>query len=76
MAMPTLPAPAALFKGLSLEHQQLRLTVQLLQTFAVRALVRGHELDDQRLVIILDQLEMLLAKAQRLMDEMESAAGR
>jgi len=75
MATPNLPAPAVFFKNLSLEYQQLQLTIQLIQTFVFRAVVRGHELGDQPLLLILEQLEMLLAKAGRLMDEMERPRG-
>jgi len=75
MAVPTLSPSGTFFKDLSLEYQQLHLTIQLIQTFVFRAVVRGHELGDQHLLLILDQLEMLIAKAGRLMDEMEGPRG-
>lgn len=43
MADAKLPASADFFKQLSLDCQQLKPTIQLLETFVVRALARGHE---------------------------------
>ena len=71
MALSKLPASAEFFKQLSLDYQQLRLTIQLLETFAVRALARGHELGDSQLLLILEQLEVFVLKTQDLLDDLE-----
>jgi hypothetical protein len=59
------------FKELSLKHQQLNFTIQILETFADRAWVRGYELGDQRLSLILDQLEVFVSIARSLTDSFE-----
>ena len=66
-----LPASAENFKHVSLEYQQLKLTIQLLETFAVRALARGHELGDRKLLIILEQLDVFVFKTHYLLDNLE-----
>ncbi len=71
MANATLPASAENFKHVSLEYQQLKLTIQLLETLVVRALARGHELGDRKLLIILEQVAVFIFKAQYLMDNFE-----
>lgn len=71
MANANLPASADFFKQLSLELQQLKITIQALQTFTFRASVRGHELGDNRLLLILDQLEVFVSMANRLLDNLE-----
>jgi len=71
MASAKLHASPDFFKQLSLEFQQLKLTIQTLETFAFRASVRGHELGDNRLRLILDQLEAFVLTIKRLMDDFE-----
>jgi hypothetical protein len=71
MALSKLPASAEFFKQLSLECQQLRITLQLLDTLAFRASVRGRQLGDQPLLLILDQIEICVSKAQDFMDDLE-----
>lgn len=71
MADATLPVSAENFKHVSLECQQLKLTIQLLETFAVRALARGHELGDRKLLIILEQLDVFVFKTLYLLDNLE-----
>jgi hypothetical protein len=71
MASTTLPASAEFFKQLSLECQQLRITLQLLDTLAFRALVRGRMLNDPPLLLILEQMEICVSKAQDFMDDLE-----
>lgn len=71
MATANLSASADFFKQLSLECQQLHLIINLLETFAFRAKVRGHDLGDKRLLLILDQLEVFAAIAKHLMECLE-----
>jgi len=71
MANIKLPASAEFFKQLSIEYQQLKIVIQLIETFAFRATVRGHELGDSRLLLILEQLEVLVLKAQQLIYDLE-----
>ena len=62
MASAKLHASADFFKQLSLEFQQLNLVIQALETFVFRASVRGRELGDNRLLLILNQLDEETAK--------------
>ena len=71
MATSKLPASAQFFKQLSLECQQLRITLELLDTLAFRASVRGRQLGDQPMLLILDQMEICVSKAQDFMDDLE-----
>ena len=71
MASANLHASPDFFKQLSLEFQQLKFTVQILETFIFRASVRGHELADKRLLLILDQLEVFILKAKHLLEGLE-----
>lgn len=71
MAFVKLHASSDFFKQLSLEFQQLKLTIQTLETFAFRASVRGHELGDNRLLLILDQLEVFVLTARHLLEGLE-----
>lgn len=71
MATTSLSASAGFFKQLSLECQQLRLTTNLLEAFALRAKARGDELGDKRLLLILDQQEVFLANAKYLVECLE-----
>ena len=59
------------FKHLSLEFQHLRLTIQLLETFVSRAIWRGEELGDNRLMLILDQAEVFVQSAKHLNNRLE-----
>ncbi|OJW51155.1 MAG: hypothetical protein BGO67_12575 [Alphaproteobacteria bacterium 41-28] len=71
MANAKLHASSEFFKQLSLDFQQLKLVIQALETFAFRALVRGHELGDNRLLLILDQLEVFVSTAKHLLEGLE-----
>ena len=71
MARANLHASPDFFKQLSLEFQRLNITVQILETFIFRASVRGHELGDKRLLLILDQLETFVTKAKHLLEGLE-----
>ena len=64
MATANLHVSPDFFKQLSLEFQQLKITIQALETFIFRALVRGYELGDNRLLLILDQLEAFVSKTK------------
>lgn len=56
------------FKELSLKHQQLDLTTQILEAYANRAWVRAQELGDQRLILIINQLEIFVSIIKSLTD--------
>lgn len=71
MVHTNLHASSDFFKKLSLDFQQLKLTIQTLETFATRASVRAQELGDRRLLIILNQLEVFLSKAKYLLENLE-----
>jgi len=71
MAATNLHASPDFFKQLSLEFQQLKITVQTLETFIFRALVRGYGLGDNRLLLILDQLEAFVSKTKHLLERLE-----
>ncbi len=71
MAYIKLHASPDFFKQLSLEFQQLNLTIHTLETFAFRASVRGHELRDKRLLLILDQLEVFVSTTKSLLEGLE-----
>ena len=71
MATANLHASPDFFKQLSLEFQRLKITVQILETFIFRASVRGHELGDKRLLLILYQLEIFVTKAKHLLEGLE-----
>lgn len=66
-----LHASSDFFKKLSLDFQQLKLTIQTLETFASRASARAQELGDRRLLVILNQLEVFLSKAKYLLENLE-----
>lgn len=71
MALSKLPASAEFFKQLSLECQQLRIMIRLLDELAFQALVRGRMLNDPPLLLILEQMEICSLKAQQLTDGLE-----
>ena len=71
MAEPRLPAHAEIFKQLSLDCQQLKLILRILEELIFRALVRGRELGDGRLLILHEQLEVFVLKAQQITDDLE-----
>ncbi len=71
MASAKLHASSDFFKQLSLEFQQLKLTIRTLETFTFRASVRGHELGDNRLQLILGQLEVFISTAKHLLESLE-----
>lgn len=70
MAAAKLQASPEFFKALSQDFQQLKLTIQLLETFVFRARDRGQELKDNRLLLILDQLEDFVLNAKCLNDRL------
>jgi hypothetical protein len=71
MAVANLHVSSEFFKALSLEYQQLSHSVQLLGIFANRAWVRSVELDDKRLVLICDQLDIFVSVAKRHLENLE-----
>ncbi|HUX79180.1 MAG TPA: hypothetical protein VMW10_05485 [Alphaproteobacteria bacterium] len=71
MAYIKLHASPDFFKQLSLDFQQLKLIIHTLETYAFRASVRGHELGDGRLLLILDQLEVFVLTAKSLLEGLE-----
>lgn len=71
MAIDKLPASAEFFKQLSHEYQQLRFIIQVQENFAVGALLHGFKLESHYLLSILEQLDILISKAQQLRDEVE-----
>ena len=71
MAEPRLSAHAEIFKQLSLDCQQLKLILRILEELIFRALVRGRELGDSRLLILHEQLEVLALKAQQTTGDLE-----
>ena len=75
MAAPKLHASPEFFKQLSLDFQQLTVTIKTLETFVVRALERGDRLGDRRLQLILEQIEVFVSKARHLHDSLEELLG-
>jgi hypothetical protein len=71
MAVANLHVSSAFFKEISLEYQQLSYSVQLLGTFTNRAWVRSVELDDKRLMLICDQLDIFVSVTKRHMENLE-----
>ena len=71
MATSNLRVSADFFNQLSIEFQQLRITMQLLETFVSRAIRRGEELGDTRLILILDQALTFVERTQHLDDRLE-----
>jgi hypothetical protein len=71
MAIANLHVSLEFFKEISLEYQQLSHSVQLLGTFANRAWVRGVELNDKRLMMIHDQLDIFVSVTKHHMENLE-----
>ena len=71
MAVAKLHVSSEFFKAHSLEVQQLSHSVQLLGTFANRAWVRSVELDDKRLMLICDQLDIFVSVTRRHVENLE-----
>lgn len=71
MVESTLSASAEIFKNLSLNCQQLKIVLHILEEMTFRAIVQGRELGDSRLLIIHEQLEVLSLKAQQLNHDLE-----
>jgi hypothetical protein len=71
MAVANLHVSSEFFKALSLEYQQLSHSVQLLGTFTHRAWVRSVELDDKRLMLICDQLDIFVTETKRHTENLE-----
>ncbi len=71
MATSKLHASPEFFKQLSLDFQQLNITLQTLDTFVCRALARGEVLGDRRLQLILEQMEVFILKAKHLYGSLE-----
>lgn len=72
MAIDKLPASAEFFKQLSLEFQQLKFIVQVLENYAFQAVVRKYECEASYLLHVLEQLGVLALKIQQLKDEVEN----
>ncbi len=72
MATPKLQASTDFFKKLSHEFQELKLMLTMLDTFVQRALVRACELKDERLLIILNQLEIFITMITHLSKRLEA----
>ncbi len=66
MATSKLHVSPEFFKQLSLNLQQLTVTITTLETFASRALERGDRLGDRRLQLILEQIEAFVLKTKHL----------
>lgn len=64
MAAVKLHVTIEFFKQLSLELQQLKVSLHYLETFTARAVKHGHEGGDQHLLLILDQMELFVQKAK------------
>jgi hypothetical protein len=71
MALGKLPASADFFKQLSHDYRQLRFIIHALENFALGALIHGYEFENHYLLHIIEQLEVLISKAQRLKDRVE-----
>ena len=71
MAVANLHVSSEFFKAHSLEVQQLSHSVHLLGTFANRAWVRSVELDDKRLMLICDQLDIFVSVTRRHVENLE-----
>lgn len=72
MASAKLQASSDFFKQLSLEFQQLKLILHTLETFAHRATDRGYQLEDKRLLEILEQMEIFILNVKQLHNRLES----
>ena len=72
MADTKLHASSDLFKQLSQELEQLKLTAHYLETFANRAKDGRDGLEDRKLILIHEQLEAFVLNANRLADRLES----
>jgi hypothetical protein len=71
MAHAKLHASSDFFKQLSLDHQQLKLVIDIIETFVSRVSVRGYELRDTRLLLLIDQLESFVDAAKSLLEGFE-----
>jgi hypothetical protein len=71
MAHAKLHASSDFFKQLSLDHQQLKLVIDIIETFVSRVSVRGYELRDTRLLLLIDQLEQFVTAAKSLLEGLE-----
>ena len=71
MAVANLHVSSEFFKTHSLEYQQLSHSVQLLGTFANHAWVRSVELNDKRLMLICDQLDIFVSVTKTHMENLE-----
>lgn len=71
MAHAKLHASSDFFKQLSLDFQQLKLVIDIIETFVSRVSVHGYELRDTRLLLLMDQLESFIDAAKRLLEGFE-----
>lgn len=71
MAHAKLHASSDFFKQLSLDHQQLKLVIDIIETFVSRVSVRGYELRGTRLLLLIDQLEQFVTAAKSLLEGLE-----
>jgi hypothetical protein len=71
MALDKVPASADFFKQLSHDYRQLRFIIHALENFALGALMHGYEFENHYLLHIIEQLEILISRTQRLKDWVE-----
>ena len=71
MAYSKLHASSDFFKQLSLDFQQLKLVIEIIETFVSRVTMRGYDLRDARLLLIIDQLEAFVLSAKSLVEGLE-----
>jgi hypothetical protein len=71
MDLNKLPASADFFKQLSHDYRQLRFIIHALENFALGALMHGYKFEDHYLLHIIEQLEILISRTQRLKDWVE-----
>ena len=71
MAHAKLHASSDFFKQLSLEFQQLKRVIEVIDTFVSRVSVRGYHLRDARLLLIIDQRESFVDAAKSLLEGLE-----
>lgn len=73
MANLKLPVSAELFNKFSFAHLQLQLIMHIMGVMTHRAMVQEHELDADQLLLILEQLDALVARGQKILDDVKKA---
>ena len=72
MALGKLPASADFFKQLSREYQQLRLILQVQESFTSSVASYGYEDEGRFLLYIIEHLDLLSFKAQQVKGKVEN----